>query len=154
MTVGTTVVDVDVEVMRLGVVVRCGFQYTLSEKCYVQLVSSIHGGYHEGECLEGGKDASNVFTGLMSGTYVVLVYGLGSQETRCLPSGHQDYITTININKPTLETSITYQKGMLSMYLHYICTLTVVVANITLFSSSFKFITKLISQTHFNYSLH
>ena len=34
---------------------RCGFQDTLSEKCFVQLVSGAHGGYYEGECLEGGR---------------------------------------------------------------------------------------------------
>ena len=85
-------VDVDVEVVRGGVVVRCGFQDTLSEKCFVQLVSGAHGGYYEEKCLEGGRDASYTFTGLVSATYTVLVYGLDSQESSCLPSSHHNYI--------------------------------------------------------------
>ena len=50
-------VDVDVEVVRGGVVVRCGFQDTLSEKCFV---SGAHGGSYEGDCLEGGREASHL----------------------------------------------------------------------------------------------
>ena len=56
--------------------IRCTFQYTLSEKCYVQLVSDVMDGYHEGVYLEGETEASHNFTGLLSGTYVILVHGL------------------------------------------------------------------------------
>ena len=104
---GTRVVDVDVEVVRGGVVVRCGFQDTLSDKCFVQLVSGAHGGYYEGECLEGGREASHVFTGLMSATYTVLVYGLDSQESSCLPSAHHNYITVITVMNGTQTPPMT-----------------------------------------------
>ena len=100
-------VDVGVEVVRGGVVVRCGFQDTLSEKCFVQLVSGAHGGYYEGECLEGGREASHVFTGLVATTYTVLVFGLDSHEAYCLPSARHDYITVITVMNETLTPPVT-----------------------------------------------
>ena len=106
--IGTRVVDVDVDMVTGGVVVRCGFQDTLSVKCFVQLVSGVHGGHYEGECLEGGREASHVFTGLMPSTYTVLVYGLDSQEPSCLPSARHDYITVITVNNTsTVSTPVT-----------------------------------------------
>ena len=59
-----------------GIHVRCIFQHTLSEKCYVQLVSDIMNGFNDREYLEGENKASHMFTDLVSGTYTVLVYGL------------------------------------------------------------------------------
>ena len=98
-------IDVDVELEAGGVAVRCGFQDTLSVRCYVQLVSGDHGGYHEGECLEGGREAGHVFTDLEAGTYTVLVYGLDSRQPSCLPSDHHDYIAVITVTSGAQTSS-------------------------------------------------
>ena len=43
----------------------CIFQHTLSQICYVQLVDSASGGFHEGAYLHGEGKASHIFTGLV-----------------------------------------------------------------------------------------
>ena len=106
MNAGTRVIDVDVEQVTGGVIiVKCIFQHTLSVKCYIQLVSDVLGGYHEGVCLEGEGEASHIFNDLVSGTYTLLVYGLDTQHPYCLPSGYHDYITVINNTDITTVTS-------------------------------------------------
>ena len=104
--VDTTVIDVDVEQVTEDLIVKCIFQHTLSVKCYIQLVSYVLGGYHEGVCLEGEREASHIFNDLVSGTYTLLVYGLDTQHPYCLPTGYHDYITVINIDQ-TQTLSIT-----------------------------------------------
>ena len=95
--IGTRVILVNVHLGEDGVDVLCSFQHTLAESCYVQLVSDM---FHDGEYLEGSREgeASHSFTGLMSGTYTVLVYGVGRKETSCLPLFHDpDYVTVVNV---------------------------------------------------------
>ena len=99
-----------------GLDIRCTFQYTLSEKCYVQLVSDVMDGYHEGVYLEGETEASHNFTGLLSGTYVILVYGLRGDSTACPPLGGPDYITVANVTTSELTSntplpSVTHKIG-------------------------------------------
>ena len=89
-----------------GIHVLCVFQHTLSDKCYVQLVSTIMGGFHEGEYLEGEEEASYSFTNLASGTYTVLVYGL-KREVSCLPPHDPDYITVVSVNTSQQQTPVT-----------------------------------------------
>ena len=94
---------VDIQQLTGGVALRCIFQHTLSQTCYVQLVGSASGGFHEGACLQGEREASHMFTGLVSGTYAVLVYGQRRDEASCSLYGDPDYITVVSIahDQPT-----------------------------------------------------
>ena len=78
---GTRVLTVEVVELEGEVVVRCVFRDTLSQRCYVQLVSSeVEGGFQEGGCVEGeGEEGVHRFPGLLPVTYTVLVYGLGGR---------------------------------------------------------------------------
>ena len=85
------------------VVVRCVFRHTLSERCYVQLVSSeVKGGFHQGGCVEG--EGVHRFSGLLPASYTVLVYGLAAaerEEDSCSPTaGHPDYISVATVYGP------------------------------------------------------
>ena len=104
--VGTTVILVNVHQWNDGVDVSCIFRHTLSDKCYVQLVSGVMGGFHKGEYLEGEEEASHSFTGLVSGTYTVLVFGLEREETSCSPPDDPDYITVVSVSA-LQQTSVT-----------------------------------------------
>ena len=77
--------------------VSCIFHHTLSDKCFVQLVSDIMDGFHEAANLEGEEKASYRFTDLVPGTYIVLVYGLGIEDVSCSLSRDPDYITVVNV---------------------------------------------------------
>ena len=90
-----------------GIHVLCVFQHTLSDKCYVQLVSTIVGGFHEGEYLEGEEEASYRFTDLASGTYAVLVYGLEREEMFCSLPHDPNYITVISLSNSQQLTPVT-----------------------------------------------
>ena len=79
------------------VTVTCVFQYTLSDKCYVLLVSDVLKRSQKGKYLEGDKEASLRFTGLPFGMYAVLVYGLGRNEAFSSPKHHPDYVTVIRV---------------------------------------------------------
>ena len=79
------------------ITVRCIFERTLSERCYVQLVSGVMGGFHKVVYLEGEDETSYSFTGLTSGTYTVLVYGQSRETQFCSPPGDPDYITAISV---------------------------------------------------------
>ena len=94
--IGTTLILVNVNQANDGVDVLCSFQYALAKSCYVQLVSDT---FHEGQYLEGEGEAiaSHSFTGLNSGTYTVLVYGLSREETSCSPPHDPDYVTVVSV---------------------------------------------------------
>ena len=92
--IGTTLISVNVNQANDGVDILCSFQHTLAKSCYVQLVSDM---FHEGQYLEGEGEASHSFTGLNSGTYTVLVYGLGREETSCSPPHDPDYVTVVSV---------------------------------------------------------
>ena len=107
-----------------GVDVLCSFQHTLAKSCYVQLVS---GTFHEGQHLEGEGGASHSFTDLMSGTYTVLVYGLGREETSCSPPHDPDYVTVVSVtaSQHASVTSVpvmTHEPGVI-VYTHIMHTL-------------------------------
>ena len=95
---------VAVEELEGEVVVRCVFRHTLSEECYVQLVSSeVEGGFQEGGCVEGEGEGVRRFSDLLPATYTVLVYGLaaGGEEDSCSPaSGDPDYISVATVYGP------------------------------------------------------
>ena len=102
---GTRVLIVEVEEMEREVVVRCVFRHTLSERCYVQLVSSeVEGGFHQGGCAEGEGEGVHRFSGLLPASYAVLVYGLAAaerEEDSCSPTaGHPDYISVATVSGP------------------------------------------------------
>ena len=105
------------------VYVSCIFPHTLSDMCYVQLVSDIMNGFHEAEYLEGEEEASHRFTGLVPGTYTVLVYGLGKEEVSCLLPRDPDYITVVNVitTKHASVTSAPVITPELSTCIHIIC---------------------------------
>ena len=65
--------------------------------CYIQLVSDVMSGFHAGQYLEGEGEASHRFTGLMSGTYTVLVYAVRRGETSCSPPHDPDYVTVASV---------------------------------------------------------
>ena len=94
----------EVEELEGEVVVRCVFRHTLSQRCYVQLVSSeVEGGFQEGGCVEGEGEGVHRFPGLLPATYTVLVYGLvaGGGEDSCSPApGDPDYITVATVHGP------------------------------------------------------
>ncbi|CAI8051925.1 hypothetical protein GBAR_LOCUS28408 [Geodia barretti] len=80
-SINTRVVRVEVGELEGEVVVRCVFRHTLSQRCYVQLVSSeVEGGFQEGGCVEGEGEGVHRFPGLLPATYTVLVYGLVAGE--------------------------------------------------------------------------
>ena len=92
---------VEVEELQREIVVRCVFRNTLSERCYVQLVSSeVEGGFLQGGCVEGEGEGVQRFTGLLPATYMVLVYGLTSgTETSCSPAARDpDYISLVTVS--------------------------------------------------------
>ena len=95
------------------VVVRCVFRHTLSQRCYVQLVSSeVEGGFQEGGCVEGEGEGVHRFPGLLPATYTVLVYGLavGGGEGSCSPTlGDPDFITVATVHRP-VTTPVTSQR--------------------------------------------
>ena len=101
---GTRVLIVEVEELEGEVVVRCVFRHTLSQRCYVQLVSSeVEGGFQEGGCVEGEGEGVHRFPGLLPVTYTVLVYGLaaGGGVDSCSPApGDPDYITVATVHGP------------------------------------------------------
>ena len=87
------------------VVVRCEFRDTLSQRCYVQLVSSeVEGGFLQGGCVEG--EGALRFPGLLPATYTVLVYGVaGGGEESCSPApGVPDYISVATVYGPRPST--------------------------------------------------
>ena len=102
-----------------GLNVTCIFSNTLSEKCYVQVVTDAVSGFHEGEYLEGEERASHSFTGLWPGTYTVLVYGMDREEVFILhPSDGPDYVSLVNVGGPQ-ETPVATEIPMPSMNCHY-----------------------------------
>ena len=97
---GTTVILANVQHWNDGLNVTCIFSTTLSEKCYVQIVTDAVSGFHEGEYLEGEDRASHSFTGLWPGTYTVLVYGMDREEVFIsLPDG-PDYVSVVSVGGP------------------------------------------------------
>lgn len=97
---GTRVIKVEVKVLKEEVVVRCVFRHTLSERCYIQLVSSeLKEKFHKGECVVGKEQASHSFPDLLLAIYTVLVYGLAAGEELCSPGG-PDYITLVTVHHP------------------------------------------------------
>ena len=118
---GTRVLRVELEEMVRGVVVRCVFRHTLSERCYVQLVSSeVEGGFYQGGCVEGEGEGVHRFSDLFPASYTVLVYGLAAAETEedsCSPTARNpDYISVATVSgphpsSPTPQPSVTGQKG-------------------------------------------
>ena len=113
--IGTTVIVANVHQWNDEVTVLCVFQHTLSKMCYVQLVSDVMRGFYKRVYIEGEEEASHTFTGLMSGTYTVLVYGLERGEATCSPP-EPDYVTVVYVNT-TLHTSetLTLTPGITSM---------------------------------------
>lgn len=111
-----TDIIVDVELVTGAVIVQCIFDNIPIKKCYIQLVSDVLGGYHEGGCLEVEGVASHSFTDLVPGMYTLLVYGLDRKDELCLPSGHQDYITVFSITTsqtiPVTSDPSMYQKSI------------------------------------------
>ena len=87
-----------------GVVVRCVFRHTLSQRCYVQLVS---GGLYQAVCVEGEGEGSHRFTDLSATTYSVLVYGVTGDEPCPAISRDPDYITAISLSLPSSTTPVT-----------------------------------------------
>ena len=125
--IGTTVILVTVYQLRDEITVLCVFRHTLSNMCYVQLVSDVMSGFHEGQHLEGEGGASHSFTDLMSGTYTVLVYGLGREETSCSPPHDPDYVTVVSVTASqhasvTSVPVITHEPGVI-VYTHIMHTL-------------------------------
>ena len=101
------------------VVVRCVFRHTLSQKCYVQLVSSeVDGGFLEGGCVEGEGEGGHRFPGLLPATYTVLVYGVGGGgggEESCSPApGDPDYMSVVTVYglSPSTQPSVLDPRGM------------------------------------------
>lgn len=86
--------------------VLCVFQNTLSDKCYIQLVMNW---FHKGEYIEGAVEANYSFTGLESGTYTVLVYGLENGVEHCPLLPDPDYLTVVSVSATHddhLQTSV------------------------------------------------
>ena len=113
-------IKVEVEVLKEEVVVRCVFRHTLSERCYIQLVSSeLNEKFHKGECVVGKEQASYSFPDLLPATYTVLVYGLAAGEEPCSPNaGGPDYITLVTVHHPH-PTPITLHPIFNSTYNSY-----------------------------------
>ena len=126
---GTRVLIVEVEEMEREVVVRCVFRHTLSERCYVQLVSSeVERGFHQGGCVEGEGEGVHRFSGLLPASYTVLVYGLAAaekEEDSCSPTaGDPDYIsvaTVIGLQSTSVvkTTSMLSYNPELKFIIHY-----------------------------------
>ena len=87
-----------------GVVVRCVFRHTLSQRCYVQLVS---GGLYQAVCMEGEGEGSHRFTDLSATTYSVLVYGVTGDESCPAISRDPDYITVVSLSLPSSTIPVT-----------------------------------------------
>ena len=109
---GTRVITVEVGEVGREVVVRCVFRHTLSERCHVQLVSEVGGGFHQGGCVEEEEEGEGSlrFPSLLPATYTVLVHGLAGEEVYCSPGGGApDYITVATVGgpHPTSTTSLT-----------------------------------------------
>lgn len=100
---GTTVILVYVIQLNDRIDVLCVFQYTLSDKCYIQLVMNW---FHKGEYVEGAVQANHSFTSLESGTYTVLVYGLENEGEHCSPPHDPDYTTVVSVSAAHLQTSV------------------------------------------------
>ena len=121
-------VGVAVEEVEGEVVVRCVFRHTLSERCYVQLVSSeMEEGFHQGGCVEGEGEGVHRFSGLLPASYTVLVYGLAAaerEEDSCSPTARSpDYISVATVSgphssSPTSQPSLT--DTMTSSYTFFI----------------------------------
>ena len=104
--------------MEREVVVRCVYRHTLSERCYVQLVSSeVEGGFYHGGCVEGEGEGVHRFSGLLPASYTVLVYGLTAterEEDSCSPTaGDPDYISVATVYGPQ-SISVVKTTSMLS----------------------------------------
>ncbi|CAI8021838.1 hypothetical protein GBAR_LOCUS12880 [Geodia barretti] len=112
-SISTRVLIVEVGELEGEVVVRCVFRHTLSQRCYVQLVSSeVEGGFQQGGCVEGEGEGVHRFSGLLPVTYTVLVYGLavGGGEGSCSPAlGDPDFITVATVHGP-VTTPVTSQR--------------------------------------------
>ena len=109
--IGTTIIIVDVQQLTRGIHIKCKFQYTLSNKCYVQLVSEVMDGYYERVYLEGEREASHNFTELVSGVYTILVYGQRREGLSFQLPGDPDYITIARV-ATVQPTSVTSQPSM------------------------------------------
>ena len=107
---GTRVLTVEVEEMEREVVVRCVFRHTLSDRCYVQLVThEMERGFYQGGCVEGEGEGVRRFSGLLPASYTVLVYGLTAterEEDSCSPTARDpDYISVATVSGPSFPTS-------------------------------------------------
>ena len=94
-------IRVDVQYHDGEVMVTCMFKHTLSQKCYVLLVS---GGFYQAVCVEG----SYSFTGLSAATYSVLVYGMTGEESCPSISRDPDYITAVSLSGSSSATPVIY----------------------------------------------
>ena len=117
--IGTTVILATVQHWNDGLNVTCIFSNTLSEKCYVQIVTDAVSGFHEGEYLEGEDRASHSFTGLWPGTYTVLVYGMDREVVSFSPLDGPDYVSLVRVSGPQ-ETPVATEMPMPSMNYHVI----------------------------------
>ena len=81
------------------------------------IVTDALSGFHEGEYLEGEERASHSFTGVLPGTYTVLIYGLDREEVSFSPPDGPDYVTVVSVSGPQ-ETPVPSEIPTPSMNYH------------------------------------
>ena len=86
----------DMQVIRNDVNIHCNFTHVLFHQCYIMAIGNA---YYGAVLLEGEQSANHTFTGLQSGIYTVLVYGVEEGDS-FFQTDKPDFSTIISLTKP------------------------------------------------------
>ena len=110
---GTTPVFADVQYSQERLNISCSFNHTLYQSCLVQVIESVTG-FYDALYLEGeeSESAHHTLTGLQSGTYTILVYGVEAENSFSV-ADKPDYFTLIRLPATLLQESTTSMENLL-----------------------------------------
>lgn len=105
---GTAPVQAHIEYTGDELNISCLFKYTLHQSCLVQVIES-ETGFYDALFLddEESESAHHTLIGLPSGTYTILIHGVGAEDSSL--ANRPDYFTVIKLPTTSLEeTSIEF----------------------------------------------
>ena len=112
-TLGTTPVLADIQYSQEHLNISCSFNHTLYQSCLVQVIESVSG-FYDALYLEGEESETvwHTITGLQSGNYTILIYGVEGKDSFSL-AGRPDHFTTIKLAETPLQETTTSTESLL-----------------------------------------